>query len=414
VYDPAGNRLSEHVDGSVNGGTFNGLNQLTGRSSGGQILLEGTISKPSTVSVGGSNVAVNAKNFKTKINVSTGTNNISIVATDANNVSTSKTAQIVVTGTASQNFSYDDNGNLLSDGSRTFTWDACNRLKSIRYGSDLPRTEFAYDGQNRRVQIKEISTSGTSNKNLLWSGNQIAEERDGGNNATKRYYTCGMQLVGTSTANYFYTFDHLGSIREVTDNAGTLKTRYAYDPYGRKTAAHVAGNIDSDFGYTGHYYHAPSALCLTLYRAYDADTARWLSRDPIGEEGGLNLYGYVADNPVNRIDPLGLRSAMGAGKITIDPKCNDSVRSMFQYIPEDPPYNLTPLPKGTVDADAIYVPGIGWAQKIPDNMHFYIDCDCKGNFKKMRSVKWPWWMGQSPEWNRGEPQPPRWPGNVTP
>ena len=312
-------------------GTFNGLNQLTNRAGGGQILLEGTISKPSTVSVGGSNVALNAKNFKTKINVNTGTNSISIVATakDANNqdITTSRTAQIVVTGTASQAFSYDDNGNLLSDGNRTFTWDACNRLASIQY-ADSTQTAFTYDGQSRRVQIKEISASGTSTKNLLWNGNQICEERDGDNNVTKRYYQRGMQLVsGSNAGSYYYTLDHLGSIREVTNANRAVQTRYDYDPYGRKTATKVSGNIDADFGYTGDYYHAPSALCLTLYRAYDADTARWLSRDPLADPTfgisngvvrsrpgemivGPNLYEYVSNEPTRKIDPTGLIPAI--------------------------------------------------------------------------------------------------------
>jgi RHS repeat-associated protein len=54
------------------------------------------------------------------------------------------------------------------------------------------------------------------------------------------------------------------------------------------------------------FYHAPSGLYLTHYRAYDPVTARWLSRDPIGEAGGVNLYGYVGGNPLSYTDPLGL------------------------------------------------------------------------------------------------------------
>jgi RHS repeat-associated protein len=53
-------------------------------------------------------------------------------------------------------------------------------------------------------------------------------------------------------------------------------------------------------------YHAQSGLYLTKYRFYDPQTGRWLSRDPIGEEGGFNLYGYVVGDPVNWIDPEGL------------------------------------------------------------------------------------------------------------
>ncbi len=108
-----------------------------------------------------------------------------------------------------------------------------------------------------------------------------------------------------STLNLlYYTRDRLGSIRELTDASATVRARYDYDPYDRRTK--LSGDLEADFAFTGHYYHAPSALHLTLYRAYDAELGRWLSRDPIGEAGGINLYWYVANNPVNASDPLGL------------------------------------------------------------------------------------------------------------
>jgi RHS repeat-associated protein len=90
----------------------------------------------------------------------------------------------------------------------------------------------------------------------------------------------------------------------VTDASGALKARYDYDPYGKSVV--VDGNMNVDFGYTGHYFHAPSGLNLTLYRAYNPALGRWLSRDPIGENGGTNLYGYVFNSPVKLVDPLGL------------------------------------------------------------------------------------------------------------
>jgi RHS repeat-associated protein len=118
---------------------------------------------------------------------------------------------------------------------------------------------------------------------------------------TKRFYAQGMQVAST---NYYYTRDHLGSIRELTNSAGVVQARYDYDPYGRRTK--LSGTLDADFGFTGHYYHQRSGLHLALFRAYDADLGRWISRDPIGEQGGINLYGYVGNNPVEIVDPLGL------------------------------------------------------------------------------------------------------------
>jgi len=87
-------------------------------------------------------------------------------------------------------------------------------------------------------------------------------------------------------------------------NSG-LMTRYDYDPWGRRVNAN-GGSFEANFGFTGHYYHAPSGLHLTLYRAYSPELGRWLNRDPIGEAGGANMYGYVRNDPNSWIDLLGL------------------------------------------------------------------------------------------------------------
>ncbi len=141
----------------------------------------------------------------------------------------------------------------------------------------------------------------TGTKQFIWIGSRIAEERDANNVVTRRFYPQGEQISG---ASYYYTRDHLGSVRELTDSTGAVRARYDYDPYGYRTK--LSGDLDAEFGYTGHYYHQPSGLNLALYRADDAATGRWLNRDPIGEKGGLNLYAYVGNDPAANIDPLGL------------------------------------------------------------------------------------------------------------
>jgi RHS repeat-associated protein len=75
--------------------------------------------------------------------------------------------------------------------------------------------------------------------------------------------------------------------------------------YGRSTK--VAGDKTAAFGFTGHYHHVPTGFVLALYRVYDASLARWITEDPIGFAGGINLYGYVAQNPISFSDPLGLQ-----------------------------------------------------------------------------------------------------------
>jgi len=103
---------------------------------------------------------------------------------------------------------------------------------------------------------------------------------------------------------YYYTFDHLGSTREVCNSSGTIVARYGYDAYGNTTL--ISGSNLATKQYARYYHHPTSGLYLTKYRAYDPSTARWLSRDPIGENGGLDLYEYANDNPANVLDSAGL------------------------------------------------------------------------------------------------------------
>jgi RHS repeat-associated protein len=145
----------------------------------------------------------------------------------------------------------------------------------------------------------------TGRSYLARLGPQPDEERDASGKTVKRYFSHGFQSVTAGGAtNYYYTKDHLGSIREVVDGSGSVKSRYDYDPYGRRTL--VSGTDLADFGFTGFLYHKSTGLNLTLFRAYDSDLGRWLSRDPIAERGGLNLYGYVGNNPINNTDLIGL------------------------------------------------------------------------------------------------------------
>ena len=84
--------------------------------------------------------------------------------------------------------------------------------------------------------------------------------------------------TGTNTGAYYYTRDHLGSIRELTDAGGNVRARYAYDPFGRQTK--VTGDVDADFGFAGMLWSPEASLALTHYRAYDPALGRWLSPSP--------------------------------------------------------------------------------------------------------------------------------------
>ncbi len=114
---------------------------------------------------------------------------------------------------------YDANGNLTSDGTRTFEWDAEDQLVAISQGTR--RTEFTYDGFWRRVRIVERENSSIiSEQRFVWAGNEIAERRDGtGTTVNARLYRHGLQENGAARS---ITRDHLMSVREVTDFSATL------------------------------------------------------------------------------------------------------------------------------------------------------------------------------------------------
>ena len=190
---------------------------------------------------------------------------------------------------------------------RTNEWDGKGRLVAVNSGNT--RTEFTYDGLRHLASIRQL-TNGVeaSLRKFLWCDGRICEERNAANSVTKQFFKEGMKIVsGTNAGNYFYTRDHLGSIREVTDDGGSVRSRYAYDPYGRQTL--TSGDMESEFGFASMFWCREAQLSLTMFRAYDPELGRWLSRDPLRNaeiKEGANLYAYVGNNPINGVDPLGL------------------------------------------------------------------------------------------------------------
>jgi RHS repeat-associated protein len=168
---------------------------------------------------------------------------------------------------------------------------------------------LAYDGLGRLGAISVLENGlEVSNREYIWSDNEICEEREPDGTVSKRFFSQGVKLeTGGKAGDYYYAKDHLKSIRELTDSAGNVRARYAYDPSGQRTK--FMGDLDTDFGFAGMFWIGEARLNLTRFRAYDPNPGRWLSRDPLKDaevEEGYNLFSYVRNNPVNLIDPLGL------------------------------------------------------------------------------------------------------------
>jgi RHS repeat-associated protein len=167
-----------------------------------------------------------------------------------------------------------------------------------------------------------------SETHYLYDGNRVIQERDGNNTPTVSY-TRGSDLsgglegaggiggllarshgysAGSWTVHNFYHADGNGNITMLIDNSTTptITAAYRYDPFGNtiSSSGSLAGaNI---YRFSSKEMHVHSGLYYYGYRFYDPNLQRWLNRDPIEERGGINLYSFVRNDPVDWIDYLGL------------------------------------------------------------------------------------------------------------
>jgi RHS repeat-associated protein len=112
--------------------------------------------------------------------------------------------------------------------------------------------------------------------------------------------------VTTEGAIYYLTYDQIGSLRVVADSAGNVVKRTDYDSFGN-IIADTNEAFKIPIGFAGGFHDRDTGLVRFGYRDYDPDVGRWTAKDPIFFAGGdTDLYGYVLNDPVNLIDPLGL------------------------------------------------------------------------------------------------------------
>ena len=197
-----------------------------------------------------------------------------------------------------QTHTYDLNGNLTTDESNTYTWNVRNQLTAIT--GPMPAS-FLYDGLGRRKQ-KTVNGSTTG---FLYDGPNTVQEQAG---ATTTSLLAGLGIDerfvrSSSTETGHLLADALGSTVALADGAGTVQTTYAYEAFGMGIASGASSM--NPYAYTGRENDGGG---LYYYRAryYHAGHQRFMTEDPIGYVGGMNLYAYVSNAPADFIDPLGL------------------------------------------------------------------------------------------------------------
>ena len=142
-----------------------------------------------------------------------------------------------------------------------------------------------------------------------FNGNIIAEsDLDGNFNTEYLYNGKGrVALVDVASSEMFYFLnDRLGTPQMLTDASNTVVWEGLYKPFG-EADVNPNSSVVNNFRFPGQYYDQETGLHYNYHRYYDPATGRYLTPDPIGLDGGINLFVYARLNPVNLIDPLGLK-----------------------------------------------------------------------------------------------------------
>jgi RHS repeat-associated protein len=227
-------------------------------------------------------------------------------------------------------FTYDDDGNLTSDGRWNYTWDAENRLirQISNTAADAPRyMEFEYDWQARRIGKKVWNNrtgTGAPAKTLkfVYDGWNLIAVLDG-TFGLEQSFLWGLDLSGSEqgagrvgglvkmtsydqATDCFVAYDGNGNVVGLVNAAnGNVVARYEYGPFGEMIRSSGTMASFNPLRFSTKYQDEESGLLYYGYRYYNPSTGRWLSRDPIGERGGFDLNAYIDGDPVNAVDTLG-------------------------------------------------------------------------------------------------------------
>ncbi len=343
AFDTIGNRTSSTTAGSTTSYTANNLNQYTQRAVPGTASTSGFAPTSATVSYtvnGGSTQSTTRQGsfFYSDYAASNTSGPVWLSFAVSSSLGGSSTKGFYLAKTP-EAYSYDDDGNILTDGRFAYTWDAENRLTKIEPISAAiavvpndkrQKIEFAYDYLGRRVRKTVSNWSGSAyvaavDRRYLYDGWNLIAEHDlltSGSPAVNRY-VWGLDLSGTmadgggvrgllavldvtSGMVHLPAYDGNGNVYALMNGAtGALTACYEYSPFGETVRAVGSFASGNPFRFSTRYTDEETGYLYYGRRYYNPQLGRWMGRDPIEEKGGLHLYGFCGNNPINRYDVLG-------------------------------------------------------------------------------------------------------------
>jgi RHS repeat-associated protein len=313
----------------------NTVNQYTNRQVSTAIDVVGNANTKSTVNV---TINGNSQSVYTNYGYFQAVGNIGndggavwkplVVTATKGGKSVQQTGYVLVPA-ASQTFTYDFDGNLTGDTVWGYTWDAENRLINMDClvaGPTNQHLVFEYDWRGRRIHkvVKDTSNAIIAETKYLYDGWNLVAELNGANQLV-RSYLWGLDLsgtmegaggvggllavnyYGTQTTNCFVAYDGNGNVTALINATnGLVCARYEYGPFGELIRATGPMAKLNPFRFSTKYQDDETDLVYYGRRYLNTSTGRWLSRDPIEEKGGLNLYGLCNNDSQNRFDILGM------------------------------------------------------------------------------------------------------------
>jgi len=345
TFDDIGNRTQTVTNARTTTWSPDLLNRYTSRQVSGAVDVRGEAHADATVTVNTQATTRTGKDFYREVAVSNGSAAVNTALTIEAVTAGSTPETITENRTAfsaqtPESYSHDDDGNLTADGRWIYTWDGENRLVAMEtvsaVATALPtlkqRLEFSYDAQGRRiskvVKLWDVSAgiwTTSAIQGFLYDGWNLITEIDVLNNSIIRTHVWGVDLSGTTHGaggvggliltntggNTFAASSDANGNVVAYINTATLAVsgRADYGAFGEAVMRTGVANT-LPFGFSSKYADRETGVSYYGYRYYSPGTGRWLSRDPMGEWGGVNLHGIVSNSPIDRWDYLGLEDCI--------------------------------------------------------------------------------------------------------